>query len=91
MHQMKLLKRWKILIDGLLTIAPNPPVLERWRVLIKSLAYEGYLKLGNLDAMSNKSIILKLRQKQQKLSSMKVLGRWKTLIDGVLRNHKGTT
>ena len=57
-------------------------VNERWTKLVKILGQEGYLKLNPLNA---KSMIKILSKKKKKMRSLGAHGRWRILINGILK------
>ena len=54
---------------------------DRWKALILGLSKRGYLKLY---PKSMADIIAKIKAKDEKQRQMRILGRWRVLINGVV-------
>mmetsp|Transcript_3571 Transcript_3571/g.6072 ORF Transcript_3571/g.6072 Transcript_3571/m.6072 type:complete len:126 (+) Transcript_3571:134-511(+) len=83
---MALLRRWNILIKGVLRgeTQPtlNPRALDNWKVLISKMMHGR----RSFDAIYDAKVIIPhLKISTQKTSQLKILGRWRKLIHGLLR------
>jgi hypothetical protein len=58
--------------------------LPRWHKLILKASRRGKINLKQMQEINLRDVINKLNEKEAKLRSLKINGRWNTLIRGVL-------
>jgi len=58
--------------------------LPRWHKLILKASRRGKINLKQMQEINLRDVIDKLNEKEAKLRSLKINGRWNTLIRGVL-------
>lgn len=59
----------------------SDPVLERWRTLVKKMGRGGYVQLQKISLTRT---VTRLKNKNYKVKTLSILGRWRVLIRGVL-------
>ena len=79
--------RWNRLAQLMLVRVKNfqeSNTLHRWHKLILVASRKGKINLKQLQEINLRDVINRLNEKEAKLNSLKINGRWNTLYQGVL-------